>query len=75
LNEIVVINADDWEVLYVNGENKYEHHHVTLEEIADYVPIKSIKRYGLTNQEAYDWFMGEGTFPATLAEIPKEYYE
>lgn len=74
-NHLIIVNADDWEVLYVNGLHEYEHHHVPIDFIADFVPIISLKRYGLTDRKAYEWFDERGTFPIHFDEIPKEYIE
>ena len=74
MNNIVILCVDDWEVLYVNGQEEYQHHSVGIGHISKFCPIESIKRTWITGK-LEDYVLDNGGFPNSLEECVEIGYE
>jgi hypothetical protein len=74
LNEIVVVCADDWQGLYVNGNLVNEDHKIRIGDLASCTPIGTVTIKYL-NDKGCEWLENKGSFPSNLlSKIPKKYF-
>jgi hypothetical protein len=69
MNDLILVYADDWEGLYINGEIKRENHTIRLHDILSFCPINSI----IEKEVDWEWFDSNGgVFPESYAKIPED---
>ena len=65
--QVTLVDADDWEGLYINGQLVEEHHHVRTVDV--------LKHLGILCEVIYPdqaWLEERGSLPMNLAEVPSE---
>ncbi len=75
--EAVIVKADDWQGLYFDDELVYEHHHVRLEDLRDYLPgdimLSEISEFKFKSwgeeERLFEYLNHNGAFPLTLAQL------
>jgi hypothetical protein len=74
LNKVVIVSADDWEGLYVNGALVLESHKIRITDLSLCVPVGTVT-YMYLNEKGIEWIEGIGSFPSPLlSKIPKKYF-
>ena len=71
MKDIVIIRADDWQALYVNGCLDYEDHDV-LDEAIEHSEIRVSNLSDKGDRALSD---GKFQFPVRLADIPAKYLD
>jgi len=67
---IVVADADDWQVMYVNGKMYYQDHDIPAEIVIRLWKDNIGKVPVFTKKEVdFDWLDGIGDFPIELEEV------
>ena len=62
---IVIVNADDWEGLYIDGDLKTEGHSLSLQNVLDILKIHTTFRYDVD----YEWLEEIGRLPKSLSDV------
>jgi len=65
--DLVVVRANDWSVLYVDGADKWQNHDIDIREFGFHAPIKSIE-YLWASDGMEEYLATTGRFPVTLSE-------
>ena len=75
-HKIILVNIDDWEVLYVDGNIYIEGHRITKQEL-----VKAMKDYSTFNVEfkflndiGANWVEDNAGFPGHINDIPTSYW-
>ena len=69
--DIVVVENEDWSVMYVDGEDKHQGHCVEVEHLIRHTPIRTITHFWATAEYDRLVLQPKGRFPSTLAEYLK----
>lgn len=74
MNKLIILSVDDWQVLYVNGEEEYQHHEVQIGHISKFCPIESIEEIWITGKLG-EYVIDNGGFPNSLEKCIEIGYE
>lgn len=74
MNKLIILSVDDWQVLYVNGDEKYQSHMIDISHISKFCPISSIGETWISGKLS-DYVEEYGRFPSTLEECVRLGYE
>lgn len=62
--KIVIVNADDWQGLYINGVLKFENHSIDLDVFAKFAGVELEEKW--CND---DWLSERGRLPDRLDDV------
>lgn len=68
MNKLMIFYADDWAVLYVNGEDKHQGHEIRLEDLTHHLPIESLETRWVDGTPLEACLEDGGRFPYKLEE-------
>lgn len=74
---VVIVCADDWEGIYVDGEMLWQHHHIEeygWVQLHNQYPAQPWTEVHL-NSAGYDWLCEDGQLPYSFSDIPEQYYK
>jgi hypothetical protein len=75
MNDVVIVRADDWDGLFVNGILANSGHSIEISDLKPHLPIKSIETKWL-NDMGISWLEKFGDFKdSELSKIPKRFFE
>lgn len=60
-----LVSGDDWEALYIDGKEVYQHHRVTARDVLEYGKLKHT-----TFEVDQNWLEDQMEFPDNLDDIP-----
>ena len=66
--ELVLVLADDWQGIYLDGILELEGHTIMLDDVLNIVNINNVKYGGLFHVEQ-NWIEIEGSLPANLNNV------
>lgn len=76
-NKLILINAEDWEVLYLNDISVFQSHRIDTKSLIgkmNELGSFTIKYYQL-NELGFAWLGQDNDFPINIQDIPSEYYD
>ncbi len=69
MSEVEIHAIDDWTVIYVDGEAKYEDHRLDAVEALGAVGITCKNEWHESDTPLYEFIMSRGNFPETIEEL------
>ncbi len=65
MKKFVLVRGDDWEGLYIDGELRYQHHEVPVENIIYHLGLDNFEFHNVDD----DWLFEQGELPDKLHRV------
>lgn len=70
--KLVLVNGDDWEGIYINGELFYEGHSIPTDVMVDVIMSNKFFTSYVSASVDSEWLEDNGGLPLYLKDIPEE---